>query len=104
MLTEEAKTNPPDNNPLNGLDCAIISGAGQGIGRAVALSFASTPLDILCISKTTNCKATAAQLNNDGSRAEALALDISDIASTRSSVADWIRRRGCKRIGLVLAA
>ena len=60
--------------------------------------------EVLCISRTNNCAATAAEITNLGGRAEGMVLDLRDLEKTKSSIAGWIEKRGHKKIGLVLAA
>jgi NAD(P)-dependent dehydrogenase (short-subunit alcohol dehydrogenase family) len=46
---------------MNDLDSVVISGAGQGIGKAVALELGRCGIDVLCVSETTNCEVTASE-------------------------------------------
>jgi NAD(P)-dependent dehydrogenase (short-subunit alcohol dehydrogenase family) len=89
---------------MNSLDCVVISGAGQGVGKAIAIDLGSKGVTVLCISKSKNCEATAQEIARAGGKAEAMALDIGDAEKTRTAVADWIEKRPHKKIGLVLAA
>lgn len=57
----------------------IITGAGRGIGRAIALSFASKGAKVSCIARTENeIKKTAAQIKEIGGESIALSCDVSD--------------------------
>jgi NAD(P)-dependent dehydrogenase (short-subunit alcohol dehydrogenase family) len=93
-----------ETHPMNSLDCVVISGAGQGIGKAIACDLGGKGVSVLCISKSKNCEATAWEITRAGGKAESMALDIGDAEKTRTSVADWIEKRPHKKIGLVLAA
>jgi 3-oxoacyl-[acyl-carrier protein] reductase len=64
---------------------AIVTGAGRGIGRAIALRFASRGARVACVSRTEeNAKKTADEIN-DGRResAKAYAVDIADHAGVQ---------------------
>lgn len=86
------------------IDAVIISGAGRGIGRAIALDLAKNGTFILCISKSKSCAETANEINNSGGKAEALELDIKDYEKTEKALSDWLNNKPYKNIGLVLAA
>jgi 3-oxoacyl-[acyl-carrier protein] reductase len=58
---------------------AVVTGAGRGIGRAIALKFAAAGADIVCVSRTAeNSEKVAAEVRALGRRAWALAVDVSD--------------------------
>ncbi len=58
---------------------AVVSGAGRGIGRAIALKFASAGADVVCVSRTQeNSQRVAAEIQALGRRAWAVAVDVSD--------------------------
>lgn len=66
---------------MNTLDqqIAVVTGAGRGIGRAIALKFAAAGADIVCVSRTAeNSEKVAAEVRALGRRAWALAVDVSD--------------------------
>ena len=57
---------------------AIITGAGRGIGKAIALAFAHEGADMVVVSKTlSEVEETAAQVRASGRRALALKVDVS---------------------------
>ncbi len=82
----------------------MISGAGQGIGKAVAFELARSGVPVLCLSKTGNCTETAAEIVAAGGKAEALVLDIADAQKTQAALLIWIGKKPHRKIGLVLAA
>src|ERR1039457_6164983 len=94
----------PERHSLNDLDCVVVTGASQGIGKAISLDLARCGPEILCISRTNNCEATAAEITTAGGRAEGMILDIGNLEKTKSSLAAWIGKRDHKKIGIVLAA
>jgi 3-oxoacyl-[acyl-carrier protein] reductase len=58
---------------------AVVTGAGRGIGRAIALKFAAEGADIACVSRTAdNAEKVAAEVRALGRKAWALAVDVAD--------------------------
>ena len=58
---------------------AVVTGAGRGIGRAIALKFAGAGADVVCVSRTAeNSEKVAAEVRALGRKAWAVALDVSD--------------------------
>ena len=58
---------------------AVVTGAGRGIGRAIALKFAAEGADVVCISRTAeNSEKVANEIRALGRKAWAHALDVAD--------------------------
>src|SRR5207245_7405840 len=58
---------------------AAVTGAGRGIGRAIALKFAAEGADIVCVSRTAeNSEKVAGEIRALGPRAWACAVDVAD--------------------------
>jgi len=58
---------------------AVVTGAGRGIGRAIALKYANAGADVVVVSRTQeNSEKVAAEIRALGRKAWALAIDVSD--------------------------
>ncbi len=68
---------------------AVVTGAGRGIGRAIALRFASEGAHVACVSRTEeNAKKTADEINDLRSEsAKAYAVDVADHAAVQKIAA-----------------
>ena len=61
---------------------AVVTGAGRGIGRAVALAYARMGADVACVSRTEeNSAKAAAEVEALGRQAWAVSVDVSDTAA-----------------------
>jgi 3-oxoacyl-[acyl-carrier protein] reductase len=65
---------------------AVVTGAGRGIGRAIALKFAGAGADVVCLSRTQeNSDKVANEVRALGRKAWALAVDVSDSAAVNTA-------------------
>lgn len=61
---------------------AVVTGAGRGIGKAIAQSLAAEGVTVVCVSKSeSSCGAAAAEITANGGKAKALAVDVADSAA-----------------------
>jgi 3-oxoacyl-[acyl-carrier protein] reductase len=69
---------------------AVVTGAGRGIGRAIALKFAAEGADVACVSRTAeNSEKVASEIRALGRKAWAHAVDVADAAAV-ATVAEKI--------------
>lgn len=65
---------------------AVVTGAGRGIGRAIALKFANEGADVVCVSRTAeNSEKVAAEVRALGRKAWAHAVDVADAGAVAAS-------------------
>ena len=65
---------------------AVVTGAGRGIGRAIALAFAAEGADVVCVSRTAeNSEKAAQEIRALGRRAWAHAVDVADGAAVEAA-------------------
>jgi 3-oxoacyl-[acyl-carrier protein] reductase len=65
---------------------AVVTGAGRGIGRAIALKFAAEGADVVCVSRTAeNSEKVAGEVRALGRRAWAHAVDVADASAVEAA-------------------
>jgi 3-oxoacyl-[acyl-carrier protein] reductase len=65
---------------------AVVTGAGRGIGRAIALKFAAEGADVVCVSRTeVNSEKVANEIGALGRKAWAFAVDVADSAAVNAA-------------------
>jgi 3-oxoacyl-[acyl-carrier protein] reductase len=74
---------------------AVVTGAGRGIGRAIALKFAAEGADVAVLSRTQeNSDKVAAEVRALGRRAWALAVDVVDAAAVNAAAEKILAEAG----------
>jgi 3-oxoacyl-[acyl-carrier protein] reductase len=74
---------------------AVVTGAGRGIGRAIALAFAAEGADVVCISRTVeNSEKVANEIRALGRKAWAYALDVADAAAVNAAAEKLLAEAG----------
>ena len=65
---------------------ALVTGAGRGIGKAIAEQLAGQGVKVLCVSKNeSSCGAVAEAIRAGGGRAQAYAVDVADGNAVRAA-------------------
>jgi NAD(P)-dependent dehydrogenase (short-subunit alcohol dehydrogenase family) len=66
---------------------ALVTGAGRGIGLACAAALAQAGAHVVLAARTAaEIEAASVQIRDDGGNAEALVLDVTDLAAVRSAI------------------
>ena len=86
--------------PLNG-KVAIITGAGKGIGKAVAIAYAKQGMSVCCIARTlSDIVSTVNEIRESGGDAIAISCDVTIYENMKEAMQKTYERYG--RIDLVL--
>ena len=73
----------------------VVTGAGRGIGRSIALSFAKEGADVVCISRTqANSGKVAEEIRQMGRKAWAFGIDVADSAAVNEMSAVVLKEAG----------
>jgi 3-oxoacyl-[acyl-carrier protein] reductase len=74
---------------------ALVTGAGRGIGKAIAEVLAKNGVTVICVSKSIDsCGAAAAAITAAGGKASAVAVDVSDGAAIAKAAEQLLGQHG----------
>ena len=74
---------------------AVITGAGRGIGRAIALKFAADGADVVCVSRTAeNAEKAATEVRSLGRKAWAYPVDVADSVAVNAAAEKILAETG----------
>lgn len=74
---------------------AVVTGAGRGIGKAIALRFAEEGANVVCLSRTeANAESAASAVREKGRQAWAFAVDVSDTTKTQETASSILKETG----------
>ncbi len=70
---------------------AVVTGAGRGIGKAIAEMLARNGAQVICVSKSADtCGTVAEGINAGGGKAKAMPVDVSDGAAVKQACEDLL--------------
>ena len=80
---------------------AVVTGAGRGIGRAIALKFATEGADVACVSRTQeNSEKVASEIRALGRKAWAHAVDVADAGAVNAAAEKILTE--CGRVDILV--
>jgi 3-oxoacyl-[acyl-carrier protein] reductase len=74
---------------------ALVTGAGRGIGKAIAETLAKNGVNVICVSKSADsCGAVAAAITAAGGKAKAVPVDVSNGAAVTKAAEELLKEYG----------
>jgi NAD(P)-dependent dehydrogenase (short-subunit alcohol dehydrogenase family) len=87
-----------------GIDAALVTGAGHGIGRAIALHLGRHGAAVACVARTDAGAQTATEIRDAGGSAAGFELDLSDYLRAEAVLTSWAQAARPRRCAVILAA
>lgn len=85
-------------------DTCLISGAGGGIGSAVAFDLAHRGVEVVLLGHAVSLDPVVRKIQKKGGRAECLIVDFDEPVKVKESVESYLKQRSLNKIGVVLCA
>ena len=85
-------------------DTAIVTGAGSGIGRAIAIALGGKGVYVACISRSEKCKKTAELIKLNNGDADGFVVDLEDYNNIKNKINRSINNKSLGRCSIILAA
>jgi 3-oxoacyl-[acyl-carrier protein] reductase len=78
---------------------AVVTGAGRGIGKAIAEDLAAEGVHVVCVSRSaSSCGSAAEEIRSKGGSAEAIAVDVADREAVRAVCDELNKKHGTVNI------
>ncbi len=78
---------------------ALVTGASQGIGEAIAKRLAAQGATVVCVARSEDkLRAVAGAIEAAGGKADVVVADLADVASVRAAVVGTVERHGALHI------